>query len=308
MQRLSHQAFRQARSFIFERGRALDQRLFEFHFESGSQEAVLREVASYQNADGGFCRIEPDLMTDASSALAATVAFQVLREVGAFSESPITQKGIRYFLDTYDRERMTWPIIPPQADAAPHAPWWNYPKTEKVFAGFLLNPRAEILGYLWEYPESVPSDMLEALASALSEHLDTLPQKMDMNDMLCTIRLADTPNLPEETRRKVVAKLTEAVPHTVDMDPSDWSSHCLKPLWVAPTPRSPFSDVLADALDRNLDYEIENQDPRGCWMPSWSWYGQFPEAWEEASVEWQSHLTLGALKSLHAYDRIEGLR
>ena len=69
MKKLSETSFQKARSFIFEHGRILDQRLFEFHFEGRSNEAVLLALKKYQNKDGGFGKaLEPDLRSPLSSA------------------------------------------------------------------------------------------------------------------------------------------------------------------------------------------------------------------------------------------------
>ncbi|MDA0748557.1 MAG: hypothetical protein O2954_18715, partial [bacterium] len=70
MQFLSQEAFQRARSFVMDQGQRLDQRLWAFHFESGARGDVLAALATYQNEDGGFCKIEPDIQTEASSALA----------------------------------------------------------------------------------------------------------------------------------------------------------------------------------------------------------------------------------------------
>ena len=66
--KLSETTYQKARSFIFEHGRILDQRLFEFHFEGRSNEAVLLALKIYQNEDGGFGKaLEPDLRSPLST-------------------------------------------------------------------------------------------------------------------------------------------------------------------------------------------------------------------------------------------------
>ncbi len=37
----------------------------------------------------------------------------------------IVVRGCGYLVDTYDPERLGWPIIPRDIDKAPHAPWWS---------------------------------------------------------------------------------------------------------------------------------------------------------------------------------------
>ena len=85
--------------------------------------------------------MEPDIRTSASSAIATTVGFQVLREIRAPARSrTLVRKGIEYFVATYDESRQVWPIIPPEVDEAPHAPWWNYENSVETFGQFLINP------------------------------------------------------------------------------------------------------------------------------------------------------------------------
>lgn len=84
MKRLTQAAFQKAKTFVLDQGSALDQRRFEYHFEAGSADAVLAALASYQNDDGGVGHsLEPDIRTPASSAIATTIAFQILREIRA---------------------------------------------------------------------------------------------------------------------------------------------------------------------------------------------------------------------------------
>ena len=178
MKKLTQAAFQNAKNFIMDRGRALDQRRFEFHFEAGAANAVLAELASYQNEDGGFGNsLEPDIRTSASSALATTVGFQVLREIRAPGSHTLVRKGIEYFVAIYDESRHIWSIIPPEVEEAPHAPWWDYQNSAETFGQFLVNPRAEIVGYLHEFRDRVPTKLLEPLTAAVLERLDSHPTK-----------------------------------------------------------------------------------------------------------------------------------
>ena len=57
----------------------------------------------------------------------------------------------------------------------------------------------------------------------------------------------------------------------------------------------------------NLDFDIEHQNSDGSWSPTWTWYGQYPEVWEQAELHWKSCLTVEILKALKEFGRIEGL-
>jgi hypothetical protein len=106
------------------------------------------------------------------------------------------QQGISYLLATYEEEHQAWPIIPPEANNDPRAPWWNYEKSAEFFGDFLANPRAAIVGYLHDYNAQVPTDLLEQLTASVIDHLESLPDdKMDMHDLLCAICLAESATL-----------------------------------------------------------------------------------------------------------------
>jgi hypothetical protein len=50
----------------------------------------------------------------------------------------------------------------------------------------------------------------------------------------------------------------------------------IKPLWLAPSPAAPLAKTLRDAVQVNLDYKIQHQNPDGSWSPSWSLGGFYP--------------------------------
>ena len=159
-------------------------------------------------ADGGFGNaMEPDLQLPDSSALATSVGLQVLREFGAAPSHPLVRDAMGYLMQAYDASGNVWPIIPPNTDDAPHAPWWTYSENiAESWGGFMLNPRAEIVGYLWDYAAWVPSGMARKLTGAVFEHVDAHPLDIEMHELLCLIRLAETPALPAEDRARLIRK------------------------------------------------------------------------------------------------------
>ena len=84
------------------------------------------------------------------------------------------------------------------------------PGAKRDLAGFLVNPRVEIVGYLHDYSEIVPSELLNTLTTAVFEHLDSLPDEMEMHDIICFVSLAETASLPQPYRDRIWAKLAKA--------------------------------------------------------------------------------------------------
>ncbi len=306
MKRLSQAAFQRAMAFVEEQGRDLDRALLAYHFAEGPAEEALSALAAYQNDDGGFGHgLEPDLRTPASSVIATTVAFQNFRSLHVPAEHPIVRNALTYLFEAYDESRQVWPIIPPEVENAPHAPWWDYASSEASFGGFLVNPRVEIVGYLHDYSDAVPAELLETVTRAVFAHLEGLPDEVEMHDIICFVSLAETESLPLSYRDRVWAKLAKAAEHGVAREPEQLTGYVLKPLYLVSSPDSPLAVGLADEVAMNLEFEIEQQCEDGAWSPNFSWGDQHPAAWEIAKREWQARMTLKNLRVLRDFGRIE---
>lgn len=308
MKKLNRDACIRARAFIYEHARPLEQAIFAYEFESGDLEAVWQALAVFQNPDGGFGHgMEPDIRLPASSVLATTVGLQILRAYEAPESHPLVQGAMRYLMATYDAARQVWPIIPPNIDDAPHAPWWEYDgDIAERWGGFLVNPRAEIVGYLHDYAGLVPAPLRDTLTVAVIDYLGEHADQVGMFDVLCYVRLAETQSLPEAQRQTLMARLAPVVVRLVVKEPAEWTKYVLTPIEVVDSPASPFADLLADSLTGNLDFEIAHQAENGAWAPKWSWGGRHPEVWEQAQADWSGVLTVRMLKILKEFGRLEG--
>jgi hypothetical protein len=76
-------------------------------------------------------------------------------------------------------------------------------------------------------------------------------------------------------------------------------------LKIVHSPQSPVADLIWEAIQEHLNYQIDHQTPEGAWDPVWSWGDFYPQVWPQTRVEWQGYLTLETLTTLKAFDRIE---
>jgi hypothetical protein len=291
-----------AQTFLQTQARPLEQALYAYHFQSGSADAVLVELTKFQNDDGGFGNaLEPDLRLPASSVIATTVALQTLTELNVDSGNLLVQAAIHYLLDNYDSKNKAWPISPPNTQDAPCAPWWDDP------AGFnwLSNPRPEIVGYLFTYPDLDTTDLRNELIKPLVSLLESQPNEIEMHELLCYLRLFKTESLPQTLHDRMLLKLKSVLQATVAIDPADWEGYGLQPLAVVSNPNSPFAAMFSESLEQNLDFIINKQSENGAWLPPWSWEDRFPEEWEIAKIQWAGYITLNNLKTLRNFDRLE---
>ncbi len=305
---LTRGSFEKSCQFIETSARPLEIARFHHAFDSGSEGAVIEALKTFQNADGGFGHaLEPDLRASESSALGTLIAFQVLRSIHAASTENLVSAGVSYMLETLDKGRGHWRIIPSSAQQSPHAPWWDQAGREQEFDTFSLNPTAEILGYLYEYLGEAQRDILSLMSQRVINHLSSL-EKIEMHDLLCCLRLLQTKALPVELARPVRQKVLQLIDITLSYDPAQWKQYGLRPLQVVEGPESPFMAGREQAVEVNLDYEISTQNADGSWPLTWSWGGAYPEDWIHASRDWSGILTLEKLLLLNRFHRIEGIQ
>jgi hypothetical protein len=305
---LPRDRFAHARDYLLTAARPLEAALFRYRFEDGDAEPVYRELAQYQNADGGFGRaLEPDVRAEASSVLATTAALQRLRMLHAPTQHPLVNGAIRYLEATYDPARQSWPLVPPAAEASPHAPWWNQEGLAERFGGFAVNPRAEVLGYFHEFADETDVEAVrlrDTLTPIVFEDLVARTEPLSGDAFLCCQRLIEAPGLPNNVAVDLQRWLLRVAEGAIALDPATWGSYVLLPLQVAPNRAAPMGIPLAHVLPANLDYVVESQAEDGSWAPTWSWFGAFPDDWPAAERDWRGVLTLERLEWLHAYDRI----
>lgn len=297
MNKLNQKQFDKAVSFLKENARRLDCALFEYEFENGSRENVLRELKKYQNNDGGFGNgIEPDFRCKESSALGTAIGLNILARLGVSKNDEIVKQAIAYLLKTFIEEKNGWQIVPKEVNSAPRAIWWNY--SESWEWG---NPSAEIIGLLIHYKNLVPEEFLNEITMFAINYIIAL-DTYENHELLSIIKLSD--RLANKDKALISKKLEEMVKKCVTIEPSKWTLYCLQPIQVANSKQSVYVNLYSDLLPKNLDFLIGNQTVDGYWEPTWSW-GQFEEEWVHARQEWRGWLTLENLRVLASFEYIE---
>lgn len=306
---LSHDQYARARHFLLESARPLEAALFRYRFENGSVDDVYAQLARFQNADGGFGNaLEPDVRSPASSVVATNTALHILRLLHTPAQHPLVAGAIAWLSDAYDPGIQSWRLVPPAVEDAPHAPWWNQEGLADRFGGFRINPRAEVLGYLFEFGEVADAAALaqrdELAAQVVSDLLEHTTSLND-NEFMCCQRLVESSGLPERYAVELQRWLLRMAEGVIATDPSTWGGYVLQPLQVAPNRTAPMGIPLSHILPANLDYVVQSQGADGSWSPTWTWFGNYTEDWPQAERNWRGVITLERLEWLRAYDRIE---
>jgi hypothetical protein len=312
MKKLSRDRFDRAASYLRAHARPLEQRLFEYHLGTPRLDAVVAELARYQNGDGGFFGLEPDLRTSSSTPIATAIALghlAGLKTRAAAAEidraaAPLVRRAVAYLVATLDPASASWIPVARDVAPAPHAPWWDFdPETGRTGAGSAANPSAEIVAALHAFAPLCDRAFLEQVTSAQLAHAATLTGEIEFHDLICLARLAEA--LPAAQRGTLVARIEAPALRLIERDAAKWDEYGAKPLWLALGPDTPLARCLHEFVQRNLDWEIERQNADGSWSPTWSWFGNYPDAWPVAAREWSGVLTVKNLRALAAYDRLE---
>lgn len=301
---LGHDAFARAETSINETARPLDRALFAFYFAHGGRDAVIAELAKFQNNDGGFAScLESDTRWCGSSPLGAMKALGILTDLGVPASDPHVKAVVRYLLASFDDKQGMWHALPKEANQAPHASWWEVREdTGKCEVESPVFPTAALAGYLQNYASLLPPGFLKRITESSLNYLAAAPVRMQMPDIESLIELVRL--LPPSQSTNAVRKLKSVLAAVVVQDPKQWNSYNVKPLTFVHSPQSPFYPEMESSVSANLDYIISTQKSDGGWGLTWSWEDRNPAAWKIAEKEWRGVVALENLKTLQAFHRI----
>lgn len=299
MEMLRDTCYRKALAFLDVHGRPIDRALLDLDLGTGSEEEVCAALAPYQNSDGGFGNaLEPDVRIEGSSVYLTTVALRTLRRFRKTAGAEMWGRALDYLMATYDGGRATWELAPPEVDTVPGPSWWEYKMGPTYFGEFLLNPRAEIVGYLYESDDRRHHTLANGLIYPVLDVMDERLEKMGLYDVFCCARLAETECVPEPNRTRARRTFTEGM--------KGWlASETYRPLEFVERVNSFLARAFPGEVEEDLDALIGKQAEDGAWVPWWDWGEDLAAEWRPVLVEWKSEHTSFNLRLLHGYGRIE---
>ncbi len=302
MKKLGMEAVQKIQQYIMSSGRPLEGALITYETGKGDVEAVVHELMKFQNSDGGFGHaIEPDFRLPESSAIATSVAMQIMSRVKLKKDNPAVRRTMDYLKKTFNGSADLWEPVPESISNYPRAVWWNWESadnSEKTWG----NPSAELTGYLYEWPYEDLNSIRDVLTAKAFNKLEKRNDTLEMHELLCYLRLAG--RLGSRGQNEMYALLDPHVEKLVCDDPEKWEEYNLKPLQVVPDPHSHYHDRFKHILDVNLDFLMDTLKDNGSWDPVWKW-GRFESDWEKAKLEWSGIITLDNFRILNAYGRLE---
>lgn len=282
-----------ATDFIWRTARLLDRYRFSYHFLQGQDQAVLAALRPYQNSDGGFGNgLEPDLRGPVSQPVPTWTALMILDEINAVTD-PMVQHICDYLLTITTTEGGV-PFMLPSAMAYPRAPWWEIGDQPPAS----LNPTAAIAALLYKYRVQHP--WLERASAYCWQQIAAIEttSPYEMRAVLPFLDFAPDRKRAEQAFAHVGKKILEQ--KLVALDPAalrEAETH--SPLNFAPRPTSIARRLFTDSIiNAHLDALAAAQQEDGGWPINWF-------AWTPAAeLEWRACITIDALMTLRAYDRL----
>ncbi len=277
--------FTAGRDFVRRDARLVESRLFATVFEDADPDGVVEALRGYQNADGGFGHgLEPDKRCPDSLPLDVEVAFDTLLAAGARDDAMI-RRAVDW-LDLTANSDGAVPLCGPAVEGYPraeHISEWTYQPGLNPTAG--LVGRLHALGFDHPWRDKAGAWCAAELAKGFPEDAHGLHESLEF--------LEHTDDVDLDRVRDWLPKL-----QWFRADAAD-PSYGVTPLHLAPTPDSFWRPLFTEAqLEAHLDRLVVDQQPDGGWAITW----EPPSA--AATLEYRGRVTVGALRTLKAYNRL----
>lgn len=297
-----------ARSFIYRNARPLDFARWQYHFEQGSRENVLRALAAYQNEDGGFGHaLEADSFNPHSCPIQTLTAAIILREIGLTDPShPIIQGMLRY-LDSgadFDEAHRQWLNVVPTNNDYPCAVWWKYGEKGSAFK---YNPTAGLVGFILRF--AAPDSALYRKACGIVEEavnwLFTQELTADQHIAGCFVGLYEDcveAGVTPFDREALRQRLSEMLHLCLDDAPDKWGrEYAAMPSDLITSPTSDFYAECAPVIAAECDFIKRSQLPDGSFTVVWQWWNDHRE-YELAVNWWKSDIAIKNMLFLKRFD------
>jgi hypothetical protein len=277
-----------AERFVYANARLLDRHRLAVLRDATSVAPVLQTLRAYQNPDGGFGHaLEPDVRGPESEPASTLHALEVLAEIGRLDDPMVGDAAD--WIGTIAAADGGVPFVLPPAAAHPHAPWMvlsdgpsqlTFALAARLLEASSTEPwLGRATGWCWAMLEN--SDELSPYGVKFSlDFLDHVPDQARAVAAIERLR----PQLGEDGSLPVAGGTED---------------ERLTPLALSARPgrrsRALFSD---DQIEADLDLLERGQQDDGGWTFDWLHWspGQ--------SVEWRGMMTIRALATLAAHERI----
>jgi len=292
---IGKKVFESSQEWIYRNARPVDLARWQYHFENGTAENVLKTLSYYQNEDGGFGHaLEADSWNPQSSPIQTWAAMEILREIGFADDQHDMIKGIlRYLENGKDFACEVWQNSIPSNNDYPHAFWWDWSENATHY-----NPTAYLCGFIIKYTDkgSALHDKGISIAKKAVSHFMNSSEINEIGDghlNLCYLRLRQFCEELNESNifdmRLLNDKLSNNIkPFMNNLQLDNFCDGVILEIIKA------YRDELCLITDNKNVVETicthlyESQRDDGTWDIPWNW-NEYPDQWSISKNWWKAY-------------------
>ncbi len=281
MKMLSKNDFELIRSWVYRIARPLEMALWNYDFENGGKDAVLRTLAAYQNTDGGFGHaLEADNWNPNSSPATTGFGIGILDEIDFDDiQHPVLQGILKYIESNVYLAEKSWSWTIPTNNDYAHAPWYTYETgnteaySELVTIGLVLF----IIRHT-EENSAIYKKAAALLESVIRKFSDSTTDFFTISSYCELVRKIEKYKLESRFDIKTVKEsLPMAVNTYMEKDPFKWAGWCGRPSFFIKSPDSVYYKGNEDSMSKELDWQLDKMTGRLTELNVWNvnangWY------------------------------------
>lgn len=287
--------------WIQKNARSYDRAKWDYLFNSGTKDTIVKEMLKYQNADGGFGNgFEADILLPLSAAIPSAEAIFQAYDYDLDCTDEWFSRLLCYFENSMMDIPSFWEDAPKEFMDYPHAPWWNYsPNTE-----FSPNPCGVIASALILYGTEKQRELGIIVAKRCIDFLlsDAFCRDHDSYNLIKLIEALQSINSPLISS-EVITAMKRRIKDNVCYDESKWNEYYPQPLDFADSPQSQWYECVEEGIERNFLYWINNLNDTGIWTPNFSW-GVDSDISKKVTENWKGYITVRRARIFMRYNRI----
>lgn len=301
--------YKQARNFIYKNARPLDIARWQYLFENGNRDNVIKILSNYQNDDGGFGHaLEPDCWNPNSSPIQTWVATEIIKEINLDDkEDPLILGILNYLSSRKDFDGHVWFNTVSTNDNYPHAPWWNYQQIQSL----PYNPTASLIGFILKFAKK-NTEIYELARNLAKESycyfknnfpLDSMSTVTCFVDLYEYLKELSIDNLINMKEFKLL--LSKQIKSSITKDRSKWEiDYVCKPSQFIHSNTSDFYLENKEICDYECEFISNTQLSDGSWAITWKW-DEYPEEWYISKNWWKSDWIIKYLKFIYSFRKNE---
>lgn len=287
-----------SKKFIYKNARPIDIARWNYLFEAGSKQEVIKYLKAFQNFDGGFANaLEPDCWNKKSTPLQTWAATKIIKEIDFIAkDDALIIKILNYLAskDEFDGHHWNGLNTVKTNNDYPHAPWWSYTKDQETS----YNPTASLIGFMLKYSNEASSTYKMAcnlLKEAYSYFKNNFPLE-SMHEVACFVELyeymkeSDIHSELDLVEFKTL--LQEQIEKVITYDTDIWEKeYVCKPSMFINSNKSDFYLANKDICCFEKQFIEQTQNIDGTWDVTWSWEA-FKEAWAISKNWWKANIII----------------